>query len=175
MVPTECLIQPAENRCFRSADTGHVDILQKEIAARSTTPTALMCNIPHVDKDSVTEKRLRSGDYLLETIGGNHTRLALQTLAKDNPEEDRYKTWPVAVYCRLEDAQALHLGYLHNRSHEVAKGTSFEDYILFFRRQLDDIVGIPRPSEISSQLKTRWRQKLANILGMKVNSLIHPP
>ena len=54
--------------------------------------------------------------YRYETIGGNNSRVALQELLQENPNEKRFQTRLVAVYVGLTDDMALRLASKHNRA-----------------------------------------------------------
>ena len=59
------------------------------------------------------------GIYIYETIGGNHSRQALQELLKENPELSRQKLYSqrlCSVYSTMPTSLILRLTSKHNRA-----------------------------------------------------------
>jgi len=163
----ECLCQPATERLFRVADADHVSNLGKAIHdSKLGLISPLICHIPDPQTNNVTRKKLEDGIFILEVIGGNHTRIALQ-------QGSVHKTCAIKLYSNLEDPQALYLAHEHNKAHESVKTTSFEDYARCFRQQLyivleKDCVD----TELTKESKTKWKQHLVSILGLVVSTIL---
>ena len=58
----------------------------------------------------------RANSYMYETIGSNNSRIAVQKLAEENPNNPNYKTRFVAVYAHLTNEDTLRLASKHNRA-----------------------------------------------------------
>ncbi|CAH1242451.1 Hypp6718 [Branchiostoma lanceolatum] len=70
-------------------------------------------HIPGLAPELFDSRKLQ--DYTYEVIGGNHTRLALQKLHSEDPDEDIFKTTMARVYCDLPDSLARKIGIDHNK------------------------------------------------------------
>ena len=72
--------------------------------------------------------------YLYETLGGNHSRAALQALCEEmeNPPA-AFRTRLVSVYCGLSNEEAYRLASKHNNATSLQnKMTHWEKVKLFF-------------------------------------------
>ena len=79
--------------------------------------------------------------YNYETIGGNHSRLALTQLLKEKKElalDLKFFNRRVSVYTRprLSDEQAQHLAHRHNRATEFKSKMNTQDKVLHMRNKL---------------------------------------
>lgn len=166
-VPVSSLHAPEASRLFRMAEESHVEEIKKGLVASNVTLGGpLICHVPGIDPAVITKDVLENGVYLLEVLGGNHTRVALQQLAE---EDARFTSWEVKVYANLCDTQALYLAHEHNRLHELGKHTSFEDYIRFFRVQLEQVLGTGTvPETVDAEKLLEWKRRLVAILALKV-------
>ena len=100
----------------------HIDVLVRDLKARPASNFIVMVvNIPHFQPKDICTEDVTSGVYKLEVLGGNHTRLALQSLEEDHAS--LYTSWPVRLYAGLNSQQALKVGYDHNCCHDVAEKT----------------------------------------------------
>ena len=61
----------------------------------------------------------------VETLGGNHTRIALQYLHAAGQLENGVVK--VRIYHGLTDDEALEVGFMHNKKAELSKKMSFMD------------------------------------------------
>ncbi len=71
--------------------------------------------------------------YKYETIGGNHSRIALQELANDNPSENP-QTRLVAVYTGVNDDVALTIASKHNRATDLTHKMTTQDQVSVYLR-----------------------------------------
>jgi hypothetical protein len=69
-----------------------------------------------------------------EVLGGNHSRLAVQSLASSMQFEKAFKTRLCVVYVNLTNDECKALGNEHNDVGEVKLNTSFHDRVIFFRK-----------------------------------------
>ena len=77
--------------------------------------------------------------YTYETIGGNHSRIALTQLLKEKKElalDPKFFNRRVSVYTRLSDEQAQHLAHRHNRATEFTSKMNTQDKVLHTRIKL---------------------------------------
>ena len=103
----------------------------------------LVGHIKDQRKETVALDKLKQPNAInIKTLGGNHTRQALQELANENPtHKETYEYIMCTVYAGLSDKDALRLGYEHNKCNEVGKPTSTEDFLRLFRRELLRAIG----------------------------------
>ena len=72
--------------------------------------------------------------YTYDTIGGNHSRIALQQLIKENQElakDPTFSSRRVSVYGRLSAEQAQHLAHRHNRATELTSKMNTQDKVFW--------------------------------------------
>ena len=70
--------------------------------------------------------------YTYNTIGGNHSRIALQQLITENKElakDPTFSSRRVSVYGRLSAEQAQHLAHRHNRATEFTSKMNTQDKV----------------------------------------------
>ena len=129
----------------------------------------LLGHVPDLPAAEVRREDLPKGIYEIEVIGGNHTRAALQVLRSKHPEREEFSSWPVRVFAGLSDDQALKLGHEHNKAHEAARKTTFEEFCRLFRRKLTCTLGTPGVSAgLRRRTLTPWKKKLVALLDLEV-------
>ena len=71
--------------------------------------------------------------YQYETVGGNHSRIALQEILLDCDMSSRflYSHRLVSVYHGLSDEQIQHLAHCHNRATEFTSKMTTQDKVCF--------------------------------------------
>ena len=90
-VLTEMLAGPRDEYCLREIDVKFKDSLKGEILRRPVSFTSpLLCVIQGIQSKSEFDAKCIDS-YVLETIGGNHRRLALQELLNDQTVEETDK------------------------------------------------------------------------------------
>lgn len=164
-------MQPAKERLFRPPDDSHIEELKESFRKNSVGVIApLIAHIPNTLPNDVIKDGISTGQYFLEVIGGNHTRIALQDICA----EMGIHKCTVKIYGNLSDSQALFLAHEHNLMHNVTKYTSFKDYVTCFRsvllqklEPLDTISEEPIPNDTVLE----WKRVLVNILGLQVGWL----
>lgn len=108
----------------------------------------------------------------IETIGGNHTRIALQELLSEGFEIP--KLVQCKLYKGLRDDIALCLAYEHNEGNTSGKPMSVENMLVLFRREL--LKAIPDaefPDKITPEQLRIWKTKLVRILNLKNYEELH--
>jgi hypothetical protein len=64
---------------------------------------------------------------LYEIIGGNNSRIALQELTKEHPDNNLFTSRMVAVYVGLSDQLVLRLASKHNRASGFTHEMTIQD------------------------------------------------
>ena len=104
---------------------------------------------------------LITGKVKVETLGGNHTREALQRLLKEG--HSKLSTVKMNLYSQLSTATALMMGYQHNVVlREKQKPIHFVDKGRLMRQVL------PR-MPLAPAVMQAWKGKLSCIFQVKVN------
>ena len=117
------LAEPACERLVRPVDPDHVQYLTDEMRKSAELFIVLAGMVDEeVDLDQLKEPNCGTD---VEVLGGNHTRIALQYLHSSNHLHK--ETVKVRVYKDLTDAEALSIGYLHNKQAEKSKKMTFMD------------------------------------------------
>lgn len=111
-LPVSCLIEPQPCRLLRNIDSQFVERLkQNMITNRSTDSAPIVGLVTTPDGEKFDHSKKES--YLYETIGGNNSRQAIQSLFAETGEPF-YRTRLVSIYEGLTDKQALRLASQHN-------------------------------------------------------------
>ncbi|CAG2227845.1 unnamed protein product [Mytilus edulis] len=130
------LVIPADDRCFRNLDTKHAHCLKQFYENQQMCHTILIGNIVSdvtTDKGNLSKFLQEPGKVAVETLGGNHTRHALQCLFASQTKPISMVT--CRLYNKLPDELALQLGYEHNASYTLGKPTSLVDLVNVFRKE----------------------------------------
>ena len=80
--------------------------------------------------------------HAYETIGGNHSRIALAQLLNEKKElalDPKFFNRRISVYTRLSDEQAQHLAHRHNRATEFTSKMNTQDKVLHTHACIQDI------------------------------------
>ncbi|CAG2214831.1 unnamed protein product [Mytilus edulis] len=161
------LVIPADDRCFRNLDTKHAHCLKQFYENQQMCHTILIGNIVSdvtTDKGNLSKFLQEPGKVAVETLGGNHTRHALQCLFASQTKPISMVT--CRLYNKLPDELALQLGYEHNASNTLGKPTSFVDLVKMFRKEATKIVGDTDISCMQSSEVKQWKDIICTILGM---------
>ena len=150
------LISPDSKRLIRELSYQHVDFLEKSFqqnAGQIHLPVGLL------GKEINPQALKESGTTKLEVIGGNHSRVALQSLLKKG-----LLTSPlvkVKMYRDLTDIEALQTGVQHNEVLKKSRELSFMEKVKLIRQLKPEV-------EISESID-QWKIRLATIFSYKVN------
>ncbi|XP_019616710.1 PREDICTED: uncharacterized protein LOC109464217 [Branchiostoma belcheri] len=169
-IPIQHLKQPAWKRLVRVADRQHVDKLKKVFVHTSVQATILIGNICNITAEQFEESEINNYEY--EVIGGNHTRIALQEILQETPDQLENTTVHLNVYCGLPDDMAKRLGMDHNNAINCSKPETTLDRLTSFRASLYNKAGYSSPDDISSveppterATLSAWKDGLAIMLG----------
>ena len=128
-LPISCLTKPEARRLLRPHDPAFGASLKKEMKENPTILVSPIVGVPILRRGQVYDKK-HPCSYRYETIGGNHTRIALEELKKAEPENKFYKSRVVAVYVGLDDDQALRLAGRHNRATGFTHAMTTQDKVI---------------------------------------------
>ena len=122
-VPPSRLSEPSSDYKLREPDMEFVEILKSSIEANEFADVAPLIVTIEVPKNTVREykgKTTEFGKFLLEnrdfywhTIGGNHSRLAYQSLSEMDPKYDAPRL--VKIFVNLTKDEAELIGAEHNK------------------------------------------------------------
>lgn len=168
------MVQPDWTSLTREPEPWHIKQLKEEFKKNPFSYfTMMVINIKGISKDQFQESMLDNDQYSLETIGGNHSRLALQGLLMENPNQSHlYNRRLVAVYCNLTADEAKRKGNDHNTIHRFGVEMNFVSRVLSFRASLysksgskdkDDIFVKETPNDHS--LLQEWKKGLELATG----------
>ena len=108
-------LEPHPARILRLPDPVFVESLKNEMRKKPTSSVTPITGVVYLHEgEAFNQNHASSCSY--ETIGGNHTRIALQELRTAYPENQHYKCRMVAVYANLANHLALCLATKHNRA-----------------------------------------------------------
>ncbi len=120
-------MEPRMSRCLRPPDRVFINTLKDEIMANQISTVSPIIGIPCLDDGQEFDKK-HPALYKYETIGGNHSRIALQELAVENPRES-LQTRLVAVYTGVDDDVALMIASKHNRATDLTHKMTTQDQV----------------------------------------------
>lgn len=130
------MVEPEWTRLHRSSSEKQVQQLVKEFAEHpSSYFHLLVVNIPNLNSKQFFDDKKLNGEYSLETIGGNHSRLALQELCKGDQHE-QFRRRLVKTYFNLTPEEARLVGRESNRVHQLALKEDFLTEVEEFRAML---------------------------------------
>ncbi|XP_076081020.1 uncharacterized protein LOC143051911 isoform X2 [Mytilus galloprovincialis] len=168
------LKEPSSTNLVRVPDESHTKQLEKEFRRKPFNYYTLMVvNIPGLSDipDNIQTCKL-------ETIGGNHSRIALKNILKDkelsSEERKKYEERLCAVYCSLTPQEAKRVGLEHNTIHRFGKDIDIFARIECFRSTLFQRAGFNKKSDIQTKetpvdknLLNEWKNDLEMITGVE--------
>ena len=75
----KCLIEPRQSRLLREPNREYIEALKEEMLNNPTSNVAPIIGIVHLKDGEMFDKKHPEA-YVYETIGGNHSRIALNQL-----------------------------------------------------------------------------------------------
>ncbi|VDI75213.1 Hypothetical predicted protein [Mytilus galloprovincialis] len=173
-LPVGNLKEPSSTNLVRVPDESHTKQLEKEFRRKPFNYYTLMVvNIPGLSDipDNIQTCKL-------ETIGGNHSRIALKNILKDkelsSEERKKYEERLCAVYCSLTPQEAKRVGLEHNTIHRFGKDIDIFARIECFRSTLFQRAGFNKKSDIQTKetpvdknLLNEWKNDLEMITGVE--------
>ena len=132
MLPVSCLVEPPDELLVRETSQAFIDGLKAEMQDNPTSDVQPILTIVRLKEGDCFDHTLKDG-YIYETIGGNHSRQALQELLKEHPELSRkngYSQRLCSVYRKMPTSLALRLASKHNRASVFTHDMSTCDKVL---------------------------------------------
>ena len=166
VVHVDNLVRPKQRYSVRSIDTEHVEVLKKQFV--KSTPCTILIGVLE-DETSIGQLDL-PGKASVEVIGGNHTRVALQELHREG--RSSVTSVIMDIYSvKSGDEQLTKLGIEHNKIHEHARETTFQQHVELFRKIRSQ--KLLEKTEKGWSTKTtigRWKDAVAYIMGIEVRN-----
>lgn len=175
-LPVEALKEPSWLARTRDADEKHIQDLQDEFRKKPYNYfTVMAVNIANLEPKNFEFDKINS--YVLQTIGGNHSRIALQNLLSEELQEASikhiYAHRVCAVYCNLTTDQAKRIGTEHNAIHDFAMKDSFSERVMSFRISLLEKAGYKNSEDLFSKetptdqrIHAKWKTGLEISTGV---------
>ncbi|XP_078695073.1 uncharacterized protein LOC144924011 [Branchiostoma floridae x Branchiostoma belcheri] len=171
MIPVAKMVAPSWKRLCRHPDLGHVDTLAARFKSCPDRPyTILAVHVHGLAPEMFNRRNLHQYSY--EVIGGNHTRLALQKLHSEDPDEAKYTTHMARVYCDLPDSLAKKIGMEHNNIHFSLPST-VADNLFSFRAAAYAEAGYTDEAHLTTveppctkEKESQWKDGLCTMLGI---------
>ncbi|XP_078573385.1 uncharacterized protein LOC144860143 [Branchiostoma floridae x Branchiostoma japonicum] len=169
-IPIHQLVEPSWTRLVRVADPDHVQKL-KTLFLRSPgqTPTVLVGNIPGVSPADFSVETIKRHE--VEVLGGNHTRMALQEILREDPDALHVREVHMNLFCNVPDDMAKRIGLDHNNNMNYSKEMTFIDKLVSYRSSLFHKADHTDPSDVhtkeptsSKKIKNKWRDGLVEML-----------
>ena len=129
-VPVSCLVSPKKEHMVREPDHNFIACLKNEMMLNKTNEVAPIIGIVQLHDEQFDPKHPEA--FVYETIGGNHSRIALQQLIKENKEllgDREFCSRRVSVYSNLSDEHVQHLAHRHNRATEFTSKMTTQDKV----------------------------------------------
>ena len=130
-IPVICLLSPDKEYMVREADEKFIECLKHEMLENRTCDVAPIVATVRLSDDEQFDMKHPEA-YTYDTICGNHSRIALQQLIKENQElvkDPTFSSRRVSVYGRLSAEQAQHLAHRHNRATEFTSKMNTQDKV----------------------------------------------
>jgi hypothetical protein len=130
-IPISCLLPPRKECSIRDPDDHFIASLKLEMLENRTSHVAPMIAIARLRDDEQFDSKHPEA-FTYETIGGNHSRIALQQLAQENEDlrrDPQFSSRRVSVYSHMSDEQAQHLALRHNRATDFTCKMTTQDKV----------------------------------------------
>jgi hypothetical protein len=151
----------------RDLDPVHVKELEEQFLKSRSLFCVLVGYIP--TKRTNLSNLASPGSGQVETIGGNHTRQALQNLHKQG-KCLHITHVNVNIYEALTNIEAMQLGFMHNEQHEHSKASSFEEKVKLFRKLYLSAKEVYPKNE--KKCASHMRDQVAHVLGIEVRCFL---
>ena len=130
-IPVKCLVEPVASRLIRQPHEPYIKGLKEEMKKNPTCDVApIVAMVKLTDGQKFDEAHPEAFTY--ETLGGNHSRIALQELLNEDKQLATlpyYRSRLVSVYSGLSDKQATHLALRHNKATEYTSKLTTQDKV----------------------------------------------
>ena len=119
------LLSPDKEYLVRELDEKFIECLKHEMLQNRTCDVAPIVITVRLSDDEQFDINHPEA-YTYDTIGGNHSRIALQQLITENKELAKDPTFSS---CSLWTEQAQHLAHKHNRATEFTSKMNTQDKV----------------------------------------------
>lgn len=130
-IPVKCLIEPQPTRLIREPSQAYITGLKEEMKKNPTLDVAPFVAMVKLREGQKFDKAHPEA-FSYETIGGNHSRIALQQLLEEDEalaDSPYMRSRLTSVYVGLSDEQAQHLALRHNRATEYTSKMTTQDKV----------------------------------------------
>lgn len=131
MLSVSSLVKPSSELLIRETNKPFIDGLKQEMLDNPTSDVQPLLAIVQLKEGETFNPELKDG-YIYETVGGNHSRQALQELLKERPDLARQKIYTqrlCSVYTQMSNSLALRLASKHNRASVYTHDMSTADKV----------------------------------------------
>ena len=132
-LPVKCLEPPPEEWLVRKCSKNIVDQLKQEMVDNTCTDVQPILCIVQLKRDETFNPLVKEG-YKYNTIGGNHSRQALQELLSEKPELKSSKQFThrtCSVYSAMDTILVRRLANKHNRAATHVHEITTMDWVRF--------------------------------------------
>ena len=133
MLPVSRLIEPPDELLVRETSQAFIDGLKSEMLENPTCDVQPILALVRLSDSDSFDSNLKDG-YTYKTVGGNHSRQALQELLKEHPELGRQKVYShrlCSVYSAMPASLALRLASKHNRASAFTHDMTTSDKVRY--------------------------------------------
>ena len=131
MLPVILLSEPSDSSLVREKDELFITMLKKEMMENPISDVQPILCIVNLPEGAVFKPSLKEA-YTYESIGGNHSREALQQILKEQPtlkENKVYSHKLCSVYSDMDSALVRWLASKHDRATSFSHSTTTWDRV----------------------------------------------
>ncbi|XP_019622105.1 PREDICTED: uncharacterized protein LOC109468291 [Branchiostoma belcheri] len=170
-IPVDRMVSPHWRRLCRQPEPSHVEDLRVKFKATPDMSfTVLAVHLPGITPEAFQPNEIATYEY--EVLGGNHTRLALQKLRQEQPDNTSFQTRMAKVYCGLPDSLAKRVGIVHNDANFYLPAV-LKDRLYTFRAAVYAEAGFTDEASLTTvepprnkATEGRWKDGLCTMLGI---------
>ena len=131
MLPVMLLYEPSDAALIREKDSLFLSSLKKEMMENPINDVQPILCVVNLPENTEFQPSLKEG-YTYQSIGGNHSRQALQELLKENPHFKHQKVYThrlSSVYSNMSPDLIRRLASKHNRATSFSHATTCWDRV----------------------------------------------
>lgn len=131
MIPVMLLSEPSDSSLVREKDEMFIGRLKKEMMENPISDVQPILCIVNLPEGAVFQPSLKEA-YTYKSIGGNHSREALQQLLKEHPNLKENKVYShklCSVYSDMDSNLVQRLASKHNRATSFSHSTTTWDRV----------------------------------------------
>ncbi|XP_065913661.1 uncharacterized protein [Dysidea avara] len=172
-LPVKCLEPPPEEWLVRKCSKNIVDQLKQEMVDNTCTDVQPILCIVQLKRDETFNPLVKEG-YKYNTIGGNHSRQALQELLSEKPELKSSKQFThrtCSVYSAMDTILVRRLANKHNRAATHVHEITTMDWIQQCRKLLYELSNTSLDHDPPSKKPEKWRKACSTVLVIDIEKL----